>query len=295
MCASRVPTSAGKCTSSNARASRCTFSSCSPPSDYVRAGRRQVRPWPEWTWVVWRRRAPLGISMDRMGSGTTWIPDAVTLPSRHIMAGSWELMLHGFVLLSTTSRAVRAATISSARSTGGCSWRVALSPVDNSRRVPCSASTLRRSAAAAIRCSCRRAKTYAGSRCTTGSIRTISGWSSARCTSGRVTRSLACSCTLRLRANRRSGPVAFMHRPSAMDNPVAPLGHHWQDATHISFGVLTAGLFGRQWKLEGSLFNGREPNEKRWDFDRIGSTRTPGARLSTTACRRLPRETTPAL
>jgi hypothetical protein len=65
------------------------------------------------------------------------------------------------------------------------------------------------------------------------------------------------------------GPVAFMHRPSAVDIPFAPLGHHWQDATHIAFGVLTAGVFSRAWKLEGSVFNGREPNEKRWDFDRI--------------------------
>lgn len=65
------------------------------------------------------------------------------------------------------------------------------------------------------------------------------------------------------------GPVAFMHRPSAMDNLAAPLSHHWQDATHISFGVFTAGLFGRHWKLEGSVFNGREPNEERWGFDRI--------------------------
>jgi hypothetical protein len=40
---------------------------------------------------------PLGVSMDRMGSGTTWIPDAVKLPSYHAMAGSWDLMLHGFV------------------------------------------------------------------------------------------------------------------------------------------------------------------------------------------------------
>jgi hypothetical protein len=65
------------------------------------------------------------------------------------------------------------------------------------------------------------------------------------------------------------GPVAFMHRPSAMDNPIAPLGHHWQDATHISFGVITAGVFGHHWKLEGSVFNGREPDAERWGFDRI--------------------------
>src|SRR2546425_5912774 len=39
---------------------------------------------------------PLGVSMERMGSGTTWIPDAVPLPARHVMSGSWLLMLHGF-------------------------------------------------------------------------------------------------------------------------------------------------------------------------------------------------------
>ena len=65
------------------------------------------------------------------------------------------------------------------------------------------------------------------------------------------------------------GPVAFMHRPSAMDNPFAPLSHHWQDATHISFGVVSAGIFGPSWKIEGSAFNGREPDEERWGFDRL--------------------------
>lgn len=65
------------------------------------------------------------------------------------------------------------------------------------------------------------------------------------------------------------GPVAFMHRPSAMDMPFAPLGHHWQDATHISFGVVRAGLFTNRFKIEGSVFNGREPDEHRWNFDPI--------------------------
>jgi hypothetical protein len=51
------------------------------------------------------------------------------------------------------------------------------------------------------------------------------------------------------------GPTAFPHRISAMLNPLAPISHHWFDATHIAFGVATAGLYGRQWKVEGSLFN----------------------------------------
>jgi len=63
------------------------------------------------------------------------------------------------------------------------------------------------------------------------------------------------------------GPVAFMHRASASENPSATLGHHLQDSTHISFGVLTTGFTYRWLKLEGSIFNGREPDENRYNFD----------------------------
>jgi hypothetical protein len=54
-----------------------------------------------------------------------------------------------------------------------------------------------------------------------------------------------------------------------MDNPVAPITHHWADATHISYGVLSAGLFTHTFKLEGSIFNGREPDQHRFGFDPI--------------------------
>ena len=64
------------------------------------------------------------------------------------------------------------------------------------------------------------------------------------------------------------GPPTFMHRLSAMDDPDAPLGHHWQDSTHVTFGVATAGLQWRSVKVEGSIFTGREPDENRYDFDR---------------------------
>jgi hypothetical protein len=63
------------------------------------------------------------------------------------------------------------------------------------------------------------------------------------------------------------GPVAFMHRMSASENPSATLAHHLQDSTHIAFGVLTTGFAYRWFKLEGSIFNGREPDENRYDFD----------------------------
>lgn len=75
------------------------------------------------------------------------------------------------------------------------------------------------------------------------------------------------------------GPSAFMHRPSAMDNHWAPLGHHLQDSTHISFGVATAGIRWHALQLEASAFNGREPDENRFNFD-LGPIDSWATRLS---------------
>ena len=61
----------------------------------------------------------------------------------------------------------------------------------------------------------------------------------------------------------------FMHRISAMNDPDAPLSHHWQDATHITFGVATLGVRVDKFKLEVSNFTGREPDEKRYGFDKM--------------------------
>jgi len=88
------------------------------------------------------------------------------------------------------------------------------------------------------------------------------------------------------------GPVAFPHRPSAADDPLAPISHHWQDGTHITFGVVTAGVFTRAVQLEGSWFNGREPDENRTNLDYAGRrldsygtrlTVNPGPRWSVSA------------
>jgi hypothetical protein len=73
------------------------------------------------------------------------------------------------------------------------------------------------------------------------------------------------------------GPTAFMHRASGMDNPEAPISHHWLDSTHITFGVLTAGIVHDDWKIEVSRFTGREPDQYRFNFD--------GARFDSTSAR----------
>jgi hypothetical protein len=63
------------------------------------------------------------------------------------------------------------------------------------------------------------------------------------------------------------GPPAFMHREAISDSPEAPISHHWLDSTHISFGVVTAGLVLDSVKLEVSRFNGREPDQHRWNIE----------------------------
>jgi hypothetical protein len=75
------------------------------------------------------------------------------------------------------------------------------------------------------------------------------------------------------------GPAAFPHRVSALVNPVAPISHHWLDATHVTFGVVSGGIYGAKWKAEGSLFNGREPDQDRTGFD-LAALDSVSARVS---------------
>jgi hypothetical protein len=75
------------------------------------------------------------------------------------------------------------------------------------------------------------------------------------------------------------GPPAFMHRMSIMDSPEAPISHHWLDSTHITFGVVTAGLVYDRLKVEASRFHGREPDQHRYDIE-TGPLDSTALRLS---------------
>jgi hypothetical protein len=212
---------------------------------------------------------PLGVPMERMGSGTTWIPDAVPVPARHHMAGSWLLMLHGFAFVQYDAQggprgddqfgSLNWAMVMASRDwLGGRLQGRAMLSLDpatvTNRGYPLLLQT---------------GESYKGQPLVDRQ-HPHDFWMEL---AAMYERALSSSLGLELYAAPSGepalGPVAFMHRPSAMDNPLAPLGHHWQDATHISFGVLTAGIFGHHWKLEGSAFNGREPDEERWGFDPI--------------------------
>jgi hypothetical protein len=75
------------------------------------------------------------------------------------------------------------------------------------------------------------------------------------------------------------GPPAFMHREAIMDSPEAPMTHHWLDSTHITFGVITAGVIANRFKIEASRFNGREPDQHRWNIE-TGALDSTSVRLS---------------
>ncbi len=64
------------------------------------------------------------------------------------------------------------------------------------------------------------------------------------------------------------GPIAFMHRASARDNPQAPLIHHYLDSTHITPGVVRAGVEVGSLTFEASAFRGAEPDEDRLNIER---------------------------
>jgi hypothetical protein len=212
---------------------------------------------------------PLGISMDRMGSGTTWIPDEVTLPSRHIMLDGWRLMLHGFLF----GQYDRQFGPRGSDQLGSLNWAMLMADHALAGGRIQLRTMLSLDPATVGRCG-YPLLLQSGEMCHDRPLvdrqHPHDFWMELGALYERaVTSSLGVSVYAAPAGEPALSPVAFMHRPSAMDDPTAPLGHHWQDATHITFGVLTLGLFTKRLKLEGSIFNGREPDEHRWNFDPI--------------------------
>ena len=212
---------------------------------------------------------PAGVSMERMGSGTTWIPDAVTLPNRRRMLGDWMIMAHGFAFLQYDNQSGERGD----DQFGSLNWLMLMATHD-AHGGRFQARTMLSLDPFTV--------TNRGYPLLLQSGESFNGeplhdrqhphdfWMELGALyQHTITKSLAWSFYAAPSGEPALSPVAFMHRPSAMDNPTAPIGHHWQDATHVSFGVLTAGLFTHTWQLEGSAFNGREPDEHRWNFDPI--------------------------
>src|SRR5256885_8707114 len=213
---------------------------------------------------------PLGIPETRMGSGTSWLPDASPMHAAHYMLGRWALMVHGKVFFQYDWKAgprgsnkigiVNGAMAAASLPLGGgqLQLRAMLSAEPwtiGSRGYPLLVQS---------------GESYRGAPLHDRQHPHDLFMDLAALYERPVARNLGLSLYLAPVGEPAVGPVAFPHRPSAADDPFAPISHHWQDGTHITFGVVTAGMFTRKVKLEASWFNGREQDENRTNFDYTG-------------------------
>ena len=211
----------------------------------------------------------LGIPMERMGSGTTWLTDAVNLPSRHIPARGWDVMLHGFIFAQYDWQGGPRGD----KQLGSLNWAMLMASHTLAGGI-FQARTMLSLDPATVGSNgypllLQSGEAYKGQPLHDRQHPHDLLMEVAVLYDHPITPNVAWSLYAAPSGEPALGPVAFMHRTSAMDIPTAGLTHHWQDATHISFGVVTAGLFTRRVKLEGSVFNGREPDEHRWNVDPI--------------------------
>jgi hypothetical protein len=208
-----------------------------------------------------------GVPMTRRGSGTSWLPDDTPVYAIHQRAGAWMLMAHGSAFVQyIAERGTRGAD-----QAGSINWVMGMAerPLGGGRfgvrsMVSAEPWTI---------AGCGYPDLLAsGEECNGSSIHDRQHpHDTAMELAAEYDRPLRGSVRVHLyggpAAEPALGPVAFPHRVSAMPNPIAPITHHWFDSSHVSFGVATAGVYGNHWNVEASAFNGREPDEKRTDFD----------------------------
>lgn len=210
---------------------------------------------------------PLGISRARAGSGTAWLPDLTPMFAIHRDFGGWSAMFHENLFLQY----VNEGTERGDSQLGSVNWVMGMAE----RRA--------RAGYLGVR------TMFSLERLTVGECGYPDLLATGESCNGRpihdrqhphdffmelagtYERELSGALALQLYAGLAGepalGPVAFPHRVSALSIPMAPLTHHWLDSTHISYGVVSAGVFGTRWKAEASAFNGREPDENRFDLD----------------------------
>jgi|SRR5579859_569576 len=235
---------------------------------------------------------PLDIPEARMGSGTSWLPDATPMHAAHYALGHWTLMLHGHAFVQYDWQGGPRGS----RQVGIVNWAMAAA----SR--PLGGGQLQ------FRGMFSAEPWTVGARGYPLLVQSGESYQAASLHDRQhphdlfmelatlyerpVARDLGLSLYLAPVGEPAVGPPAFPHRPSAADDPLAPISHHWQDGAHVTFGVLTAGIFTRALKIEASWFNGREPDENRTDFDYAGRkldsysarvTANPGGRWSLSA------------
>jgi hypothetical protein len=215
-------------------------------------------------------QTPLAIPESRDGSGTSWLPDAAEHTHWMRDAGAWSVMLHGHAFAFADAQGgprganrlgvIDWAMVEAARGAGG--GRLTLRAMFSTEPWTVGAR--------GYPLLLQSGESYQGAPLHDRQhphdlfVELAARYQHA------VTKDFAFDLYVAPVGEPAVGPVAYPHRPSAAADPFAPLAHHWQDATHIAFGVITAGVFTQTLKLEASAFNGREPDENRTNFDYRG-------------------------
>jgi len=216
----------------------------------------------------------------REGSGTSWMPDSSPIHAHHFMAGDWMLMLHYSVLVGYddqwSDRGSRRFT--------SVNWVMgmashALAGGRLTLRGMFSLEPATMGGPKAFPLLLQTGESYGGQPLHDRQHPHDLFMETAAIYQRPLGETFGVELYAAASGEPALGPTAFMHRISGMNDPFPPIGHHWQDATHITFGVLTAGIYTSWVKLEGSLFHGREPDEDRWNFD-FGPLDSWSARLS---------------
>jgi len=217
--------------------------------------------------------------MAREASGTTWQPDASEHAGLHVMSGDWSLMAHGVLnLVYDHQSGPRGGDKAFA---SGMLMGMARRPVANGTiefRAMVSPDPLIGKSGYPL--------LLASGETANGRARLIDRQHPHDFfmeLSASVSQNIGANGSLFLYGGLPGepafGPPAFMHREAILDSPEAPISHHWLDSTHISFGVVTAGLVLGRAKIELSRFNAREPDQHRWNIE-TGALDSTAVRLS---------------
>jgi len=205
--------------------------------------------------------------MTREGSGTSWLPDATPMMGLHTKQGDWWVMVHGFVnaiydkqtgprgdeKTFTQSTAMLMGNRPVGPGTLGLRAMVSLDPTMGKSGYPLLFQTGESADGTTPLVDRQHPHDFFMELAASYSVK--------------LGEDSAVFAYFGLPGEPALGPSAFMHRFSGMRNPEAPLTHHWLDSTHITFGVVTLGASKGPLQLEGSWFNGREPDSARWNIE----------------------------
>jgi len=215
----------------------------------------------------------LSLPMNRNGSGTGWLPDASPMEGYMIHSNNWMLMFHGNIFLRYTSANVNNRGKRGASMFDAPNWFMGMAQrkigtdglLNFGLMMSLDRLTERGDGYPLL---FQSGETWEGRPLVDRQHPHDLFSELSVAYTQRINNDADVTAYFGLPGEPALGTAAFMHRVSSRNNPDAPLSHHWQDATHITFGVATLGARYKIFKIEGSIFSGREPDENRYNFDK---------------------------